>query len=69
VKKLLVVVALVLGTIGGSVAFAPSASAVPIDIGGGITGDPPNDEQLCIRVNVTIFGNHIGTGAEFICIP
>ena len=68
-RKALAVVALVFGIIGLSAAVAQPASAIPIRVENKINMDPPNDEQYCARVNVTLFGNRIGTGPDYICIP
>jgi hypothetical protein len=68
-KKVFAVVALVLGITGTSLAVAPPASSLPVFVGAIIDGDPPNDDGLCIRINITLFGNPIGTGPEFTCIP
>jgi hypothetical protein len=32
-----------------------------------VDGDVPST-PLCVRVNITLFGNPIGTGPEFICL-
>ena len=51
------------GGIGGTfVDAAPSASAITIDGRLNVDGDPTNDERLCVRVNITLFGKTIGTG-------
>ena len=68
-KRVLAIAVLVLGVTGLSVAAAVPASAIPIRAENKINLDPPNDEQYCARINVTIFGNAIGTGADFVCIP
>jgi hypothetical protein len=52
-RRVLATIFLVLGLSGGFAALAPSASAAP----------------LCLlRLNITIFGTHIGTGPKPICI-
>jgi hypothetical protein len=66
-KKVLAVAAVVLGLSGASVAAAPSASAIPVHVRGAVDGDVPST-PLCVRVNITLFGNPIGTGPEFICL-
>ena len=68
-KKLFAALVIAAGIGGTFVAAAPSASALPIAGRLNVDGDPPNDESLCVRVNITLFGNPIGTGPDFICIP
>jgi hypothetical protein len=66
-KKALAVLAMVVGLSGTLAAVAPSASAIPIHVR--IDGD--TDELangICVRINITIFGNTIGTGPEPICL-
>jgi len=66
-RKLVAVFCLVAGLFGTAIAVAPSASAIPIHVR--VDGDTDElTDGICARVNVTIFGNPIGTGATPICL-
>jgi hypothetical protein len=67
VKKLFAVAVLVLGISGVAAATAPSASALPVHVRGGIDGDAGND-PICVRVHVDLFGTVISSGPEPICL-
>ena len=70
VRRLAAAVFLVAGVGGILGAVAPSASADQVITAKEtvtIPDSPPSD--LCLlRVNITIFGHHIGTGANTICL-
>lgn len=68
-KKACAVLFAVSCLLGLTAVAAPAANAIPIHFRGSADLDPPNDEELCIRINVTIRGTTIGTGPEFVCIP
>lgn len=66
-KKFAAVLFLLVG-VGGVSAVGPKASAdTVVRVTVTIPDSPPPD--LCLlRVNVTLFGNHLGTGANTICL-
>jgi len=68
-KKFAAALFLLVG-VGGVTAVAPKASADTViteKVTVTIPDSPPSD--LCLlRVNVTLFGNHLGTGANTICL-
>ena len=68
-KKLLATI-FIAGTISGIfAAAAPSASAGPGDeLIARVRATIEDSDTPCVRVNVTIFGNRIGTGSEPICL-
>jgi hypothetical protein len=65
-KKLVAVLFMALGIVGGS---AATAAAIPIHVNAGINGDTDDIQRICININVTLFGNTIGTGHDETCIP
>jgi hypothetical protein len=66
VKRFFAAGFLALSISGALAALAPPASADLPTIHGRQDIDP--NGPPCIRVNVTIFGNRIGTGEEFRCL-
>lgn len=68
-KKLIATIAVALGLTGAFAAVAPSASAQLPSVHGTFNIDPNQAASgLCVRVNVTVFGNRIGTGATPVCL-
>jgi hypothetical protein len=66
-KKFIAAIFLALGISGVLAAMAPAASADHLPtIHGRVDVDP--HAPPCLRANVTLFGNRIGTGTEFICL-
>lgn len=68
-RKVSAVLALVAGMSGLFAAAASPASAIPIVVNGRVVGDTDNIERICLRANVVLFGNAIGTGPNKVCAP
>ena len=68
-RRVFVVLALVAGLSGIFAAAAGPASAIPIVVNGQVVGDTDNIERICLRANVVLFGNAIGTGSNKVCTP
>ena len=68
-RKFVATIVLALAGMGGLAAFAPTASADLPEVHGRVDIDPNQlADALCARVNVTVFGNRIGTGSEPVCL-
>lgn len=68
-RRVFAVLAMVAGLSGLFAAAATPASAIPIIVNGQVIGDTDNIERVCLRVNVVLFGNGIGTGSNKVCVP
>lgn len=68
-RRALAVLVLVAGVSGLFAAAAAPASAIPIVVRGQVVGDTDDIERICLRANVVVFGNAIGTGSSKVCVP